>query len=172
MIRLMALGLVVFITAAAGCSRTLPEETLTLGSLETVQTSELLACTDVCLARSETCTDTDTDAHCAAENARCVQSCARAESGRVYAFYCQAEVVTPRGLVLSDSSCVGAPGETLDEQRSSCERGFEPPSSAFAYTVNCRPVLTWANARLSGARQLFAPCARRTMSVRLGCRAA
>lgn len=74
-----------------------------------------------------------------------MHSCEHARAGRVYAFYCQADIVARRGLVLSDSSCIGAPGGTLEEQQSACERGFEPPSDALAYSVACRPVLTWAN---------------------------
>jgi hypothetical protein len=80
-----------------------------------------------------------------------VHSCEHAQSGRVYAFYCQADIIARRGLVLSDGSCTGAAGQTFEAQRAGCERGFEPPPGALAYTVACRPVLTWVNAGASAA---------------------
>jgi hypothetical protein len=151
MSRLVAVLLVVLL-AVTGCARTSTRQGLTSTGLEEAQPSELQACAAVCLVRLQSCTDTGADMRCAAENAACVHSCEHAQSGRVYAFYCQAEIIARRGLVLSDSSCTGAMGGTLDEQRSGCERGFEPPAGALAYTVACRPVLTWVDAGVIGAR--------------------
>ena len=147
--RLMAILLVVGL-AAVGFARTSTGQSLT--GLDHAQSSEMHACTAVCLVRLQSCTDAGAEAGCEAESAQCVHACERPQSGRVYVFYCQAEIVARRGLMLRDSSCTGAIGETLDEQRSGCERGFEPPSDALAYAVACRPVLTWVNDGVSDAR--------------------
>jgi hypothetical protein len=137
--------LVVILTVA--CARLSRGQSFTA---DDAHSSERRACASVCLTRLQSCTEAGADAGCAAENAQCVHSCERTQSGRIYAFYCQAEIVTHRGLVLRDSSCTGAVGETLDAQRSGCERGFEPPPDAPAYTVACRPVLTWVDSAARG----------------------
>ena len=143
--RLTAILLVV-IFAVLSSARMSTGQSMTSAGLEDAQSSEMHACTAVCLARLQSCTEAGLEAGCEVESAQCVRSCEHSQSGRVYAFYCRTEIVARRGLVLRDSSCTGTMGETLDEQRSGCERGFEPPSDALAYTVACRPVLTWVNA--------------------------
>jgi hypothetical protein len=151
--------LLVIAVAAAGCSLT--RENSGAGGVEDIQAAESEACAGVCFAQFEACAGDDarTGAQCAAESRRCAQSCASAYHRRVYAFYCQAEAYTRRGLVLSDGSCVGATGHTLDGQRSSCELEFEPPSEAFAYTVNCNPILAWVGAGGGIAEVLRSPAA-------------
>ena len=150
--RLIAVWLLVVIVASAGCSRTLTRESASAGGVEDIRTSE--SCASACLVQLEACADdAGNDAQCAAESSRCAQSCAHAEGARVYAFYCQAEAYTRRGLVLSDDSCVGATRETFDEQRSRCERELDPPPAAFAFTVHCSPVMSWVDAAGEAGRQ-------------------
>ena len=151
MSRLVAVLLVV-VFAVMGSARTSAQESLPSAVIEDDHSSEARACAGVCLVRLQSCTDAGDDVACAAENAQCVRSCEQPQSGRIYAFYCQAEIIASRGLLMSDGSCTGATGETLDEQQAGCERGFAPPSGALAYTVACRPVLTWVNAGGNGAR--------------------
>jgi hypothetical protein len=157
--RLMGAWLLVVVAAAAGCSLT--PESSGPGGVEDIQAAESEACAEVCFAQFEACAGDDarTGAQCAAESRRCAQSCASAYDRRVYAFYCQAEAYTRRGLVLSDGPCVGATGRTLDGQRSGCELEFEPPSEAFAYTVNCSPILAWVGAAGGIAEALRSPAA-------------
>lgn len=143
--------LLVVIFAVTGCVRNSARESLPPAASETVRLSEGQACANVCLIRQQSCTDAGAEAGCAAESAQCVRSCAEEQDDRIYAFYCRAEIVAHRGLVMSDGSCAGTAGETLDEQQAGCERGFEPPSDAAAYTVSCTPVLTWTISGASGA---------------------
>jgi len=142
--RLSGLCLLGVVVIAAACVRTLTGDAASSGAPDDVRTSGLAACANACLADLDPC-DGD-DARCAAERSHCFQACAPADPRLVYAFYCQAEAYTRRGLVLSDDSCVGAAGGALEEQRSGCERDFEPPAGAFAYTVNCTPVMSWVGA--------------------------
>lgn len=148
--------LMVVAFAVMGFARTSAQEDPPSAALEDIRPSEASACAGVCLVRLQSCADVSEKAECVAENAQCVRSCAQPQNGRTYAFYCQAEIVANRGLVMRDGSCIGAAGEPLDEQQARCERGFEPPSGTLAYTVACRPVMTWVDVGGAGARDLRA----------------
>lgn len=88
------------------------------------------SCVSNCLERMRQCGASD---ECAAQARSCSQRCTGDTGART--FYCRAEGHN----AYNDGMCQGDAGDTLEEQRRSCERRFGANTGGSPVSVTCTP---------------------------------
>lgn len=101
---------------------------LTVSDMASAQPAN--ACVSNCLARMRQCGATE---DCAAEARSCSQRCTGDTAART--FYCRAEGHN----AYNDGMCLGDAGDTLDQQRRTCERRFGSTTGGSPVSVTCTP---------------------------------